>query len=324
MIKQVFIILFLLSLSFAATGWIAPTVVALIAAVTLLAILFMFGYALHNDEIKMVSKEELYQLVTIAIIIGSLVGITEALDSISSNISGENLSFPALALSYVNDDAAVVEAGYNNIVSFSSKVGLESSKSLSCSYLSLFTGFSACGSYSTLLGTFSLVFQGMGIALAEWGSMKFLLGFAETQAFGMLIPFGLFLRVFRFTRGAGAIVIGLAVALYVFLPMGIFLMHNILAEFENSHPNFQSGGPLAGAFSVSGCDAYTMYDDSNVNSAKSTYNSAKDRFDYYAYLVLVKTTMTVVISMIVMLAGLRYVSTLAGAEVDVSILTRIA
>ena len=76
MIKQVFIILFLLSLSFAATGWIAPTVVALIAAVTLLAILFMFGYALHNDEIKMVSKEELYQLVTIAIIIRSLVGIT--------------------------------------------------------------------------------------------------------------------------------------------------------------------------------------------------------------------------------------------------------
>ncbi|MFH2106246.1 MAG: hypothetical protein ABII22_03220 [Candidatus Micrarchaeota archaeon] len=316
-------VLLLTSTSFAAGDWLAPTMIAIVASVCILALLFMFGYAFHLDELTMTAKEELYQVIVVALIAGSLLGISGALDSISKGISGEDESFPALALEYVNEDSAVISEEFNKLAYFSNEIGSAGSRSLSCTFMSISIGVSGCGGYNAMVGTMSTVFQGLGIAMAEWGSMKFLLGFAQIYAFGMLLPFGLFLRVFKFTRGAGAVIIALAVALYVFLPTSIFLMHNILVDFEAS-PAAAQLIPADKVLPNVGCDPYDGFDLSNYNSAKNVMLSASGLYGYYAYLIVVKTTLTVVVSVIVMLAGLRFVSSLAGADVDVSILGRLA
>ena len=322
--KRLLSLLFFISLSFAAGEWIASTLFAVITSIIILAILFMFGHGFENQELKITAKEELYQIIVVVIIIASLAGVTGVLDTISSGISGQDLSFPQLALNYVQQDAQAINGAYEELASFSHDVGREGSRSLSCIFMSVSVGTSSCGAYNSLVASMSIIFQGLGIAIAELGSLLFLLQFASSYAFGLLLPFGLFLRVFKLTRGAGAIVIALAVALYIFLPISIFIFHNILGEFESSNPRFSGNHNLPDVEDDFECDPYDVSSLDNFRKAENLMFSSVPSFEYYAYLIVIKATLSIVISLIIMVAGLRYISSLAGADVDVSMLGRIA
>jgi hypothetical protein len=70
------------------------------------------------------------------------------------------------------------------------------------------------------------------------------------------------------------------------------------------------------------CDGGDTGDD-NADAAISVYESLRDDMKTIVFLVLVKGTLGPIVAVLMMVSGIRYLSALAGAEVDVSALMRV-
>ncbi len=321
--KALLALFLLVSASFAA--WQDTAALAILTSLILVAVVYMIGFGFGVDALTALAKDEVYQLIALAIMIAVFYGANSFIDGLSTN-SDLTQGAPTLqlaALDSLNTSITDLSSAYDDVRAVDKNAGIQGSQMLSCNLQGIGYSVSGCGGFSMLAGPFSLAGTIMGFALGELNAAYRLIDIAVNYGLNLILPLGIVLRTFRFTRGAGGFLIALAISLYLLLPMGIVFV-DILGKSFLASPD--AAGYQPGSGSLSGISpSCTPGDvgDGNSDAAIKVYNSLRTAIKSYMYLIFVKATLGPVVAVLMMSAGIRAITSLAGAEVDVSALSRV-
>lgn len=323
------ILLAFASLSFAASGWEGTAMVAIAISAGFLGVAYATGVGFGVNELQMLAKEELYQLIATGVLVVLLVGSNNVIDGMSSAFGdGEFTTLQSTADGLIDGTLTNSEDGmetlFGDLMSLDNTIAREGARMISCSIVSIGYTVSACGGYSMLSTPLSMGSGILGFAIGELYSMKKLIDISTSFAMNLLLPLGIVLRTFKITRGAGGFLIAMGISMHILLPMGIvfnqMLVDTFLADPAGSG---YDGGMTA---SVPECDPddvlFSGLGESQAEKAIGLMYDLRDDLRKVVFSVLVRGTLGPVLSLLMMAAGIRAISSLAGAEVDVSALGR--
>jgi hypothetical protein len=305
--KLLLIAVAMLALSHAA-GWQEMSFVALMASTSAVALMFMLGYAMNSNELKFSAKDEAVQVLLTAILVGAFTLMSSQLTALHAGTdAGITASITALSAS-------------NNVLMGAAKgVGVESSRSIWCSFSAAGFGVNACGAFGMLGPALSQGLQITSVGLAELSFIKEMSSLVSSTIFTVFFPLGLFLRTFKFTRGAGGLMIGVSVAFYVVMPIVHSYLYDSASAFEST-----MGYSGSASISVPTCNPYDLDAQKNENKAIGAFRQTLSSgvAGRMVYEVLIYATLIPAVSLLAAASTIRYISSLAGAEVDASQLTR--
>ncbi len=303
-----FIILFVFSLSFA-TGWQQMSIIAIIISVMILGLIFAVGHIIDSNEMKFLAKDEMVQVIATILMIGAITSFAAFFSSLSTDAStsvDSSLQHIISANNVLGDSATVI--------------GKEGSKSIWCSFSAVGFGTSACTGYRMVSPPISMSFQLTGVALAELNALKFLIDTSSTWIMNLLLPMGVFLRTFKYTRGAGSLFIATAVAFYFVLPVAYLAIHDMIVNFMSNNPEYSGNF----SFPIAECDEYAIDNTQNEENVITAFSSAtSSAFPKILYRFLIDATLTVVVSLVVTVSAIRFLMGIAGAEIDVQAIGRL-
>lgn len=344
-------------------AWYMTSGLAVLVSAIVLAGIYAVGIAFESNEMKFLASEELYQLLATIVMISAFSGAVVFFNGVSTDVGaefGSPSSLQALASSIVSSNQGNASAMNLAIVEIANHIGDESSKSAFCSLQGVAINLAGCGGFRADLSPLSLGANAIAVSLAELQSLGFLLDVGTGAAIAILLPAGIFLRTFKMTRPAGGLLIALGVSLYLVLPLGIVAMNSVSERFlsENIPGVVVTGGGATSPVSYgdkygmevvdSGKSAATGYacypwnikDESfvlsfsftnahdgtgnNVEAARNLFDDLKGMMDAVIYQIFIRFTLTTVISVLMAVLAIRYMASLAGAEVDVTSLAKIA
>ncbi|MCX6777344.1 MAG: hypothetical protein NT157_00480 [Candidatus Micrarchaeota archaeon] len=227
-------------------------IVALVALITfiLIAITYMVSQFMKRDDWALWAKIELYQTFIALILIGGIFGLSAMVCNISELIAGGDPF--TIADRYLSDLVWVrmipaIEEMFR--LSFSAQkwaafmIGI-----LSCMEGICFNPFAGYGTISYNLETMAALITPFAASLLF---QKLVLGFIKELAFTIILPAGFILKVFPFTRQAGAFIMALALGFYVVFPLTYVFNKALMDEVSvdstftdwcnNEHFSFQGG-----------------------------------------------------------------------------------
>jgi hypothetical protein len=324
--RAILILLLFMPLAFAA--WQSVAAMAIIASVGLLALIYMIGMGFGVNELQMVAKEELFQILAVVLLVAVLIGGDSLLNEISTNPAFTTSTSDTLqeaARESIDNTIADASLILDDVEAHDRSAAIEGSKASSCSILGMGYSVSGCGSYSMLAAPLSMAGGIAGFAIGELHTMKRLILISERFALPFLLPVGILLRTFKITRGAGGLLIAFAISLHIMLPMGVIFNDMLAATFldpagteEDSLSDPYEGTPAGISLS---CNAgYTG--SGNEDNAIDGYNNMRGNIKKYLFTMLIRATLGPVLSLMIMAASLRALTSLGGAEVDVTALSR--
>jgi len=324
-------LLLLVPFSFAA--WSTYAIGAMMIATALLGVLYAVGTGFDLREMQILAKDELYQLIVLALLILLLFGTDNLLNSISQN-SAFTLGQPTLqdaAVASLNETIQSLSVFLaEDIASADKNIMYESSKISSCYIVGGGYSVTSCGGFSMLSTPLSMAGSLIGYAIAEAAAVKKLILVSQQISFVLILPLGIILRAFRFTRGAGGFLMAFAICLYLLVPAGIVFVELLEEEFEyqltapDAAPHMAESAIYlegAGGISISGCNAGNPWGDVG-GDAVDTYGNMRGELKKYLYVMLIKATLGPVLAIMLFIGGLRALTGLFGAPIDVSALGR--
>lgn len=336
MIRKTLFMLFLLAaLSFA--SWEGVAGLAITTSLMLIIITFMIGHGFGVDVLKMTAKDEFYQLIALAFMIVIFFGTNNIIDAVSTapELAGAQANMQTTALLSLNESIKDISIAYSAVQSVDKEIGIAAAEGLSCNLQSMGYFVSGCGGFSMLATPFSLAGSIMGFALGELNAIYRLIDLALNYALPLLLPLGIILRTFRITRGAGGFLIAAGLSMHILLPVGILfvdILGDAFLEDEDTPAEYKASATLSNinecdvsdSFS-SGCLGCRPGDTGDLNSDRAiyTYNTLRASMKNFMFLVLIKATLGPIVAVLMMVSGIRFMSALAGAEVDVSALARV-
>jgi len=363
--KKFILLLAIISLSFAAADWQALAILAAFSALIVLIILYLISYAVDSREMRMMARGEMFQVfITMMFIVlfVSFDGYSNAL--MSGGISeafgetSENHIDYAMALLEENADYQwdVLKALTENLTI---PLGSMASTSATCGVLGASFSYPGCIGIQVPFSSLMFATNVMVSAMLANNSQIILLKLAETFFFPILLPLGLFLRCFQFTRGAGGLLIAIAVAFYFIFPISIVLttamankvdmgdpMDLIPDEGEIKYPsdNFgseftaglDSAGDIVAAIATGGTSMLFHEIKSECNPLDMDANAGRKQanrivgdeggpmVDSLLYLFFVQGLFSTMLNILITLSAVRGLSKVFGTEVDISALARIS
>ena len=300
----------LVPMSFAAS-WEEMSALAITSAIIALGMIFAVGYALNSSELKMLAQEELVQ-------VGATVFMLAFFALLISTLGGLHMN----SISAVDESLARITAINSDLGGLAMSVGREGSKEVYCSFSAVAFGIRPCMGMSMLQPPIATGFQFTSAAMAELSGIKALMGMVNSWIFAFFFPLGMFLRTFKYSRGAGALLMAFGISAYILLPFTYVAIHSFVKDgalaFIGQPYGQYSGVGVAGA-----CSAYDVEGFNNENNAVSTMYSVSGISTQVVYYALLDATLSTVVSLTVMLASTRYLLQVFGAEVDVQALGRM-
>jgi hypothetical protein len=241
-----------LLLSIAIPASAAPMIaVSLGLAVTFSGLLFMIGYALQNQQLIAVAKEEVAALVFTLFLLVFWIGSDQFFNTITSGLLSSAIP-PGVSISISPD---TYTAGYmsTHIMLAHSSLELLYEK-LKSDYMQLYLfeiliGFLSTVSFplgsptpgvniisfsiapftglSLLSQAHTVIVESISYLITVIWAKQFMLNFAKDVVPILLLPLGLVMRAFPFTRTTGSSILALCFAIYFVMPFA-FLLSNYL------------------------------------------------------------------------------------------------
>ncbi|VVC04862.1 Uncharacterised protein [Candidatus Bilamarchaeum dharawalense] len=321
--KKLLLLLLLTPLAFA--GWEGTAAFAIVTAATILAVLYMVGYGFDITELKMIAKEELFQLFALMIMVAVFYGSTNLIDGISRNyaFAMDKATIQEKAVQILNQWSSDTKDKLNAVNELDAKASKEASRAGQCSLFGMGYSVSGCGSFSMLNPPLGMAGGIIGFAYSEVNGMLKLIQISLEYSLKILLPVGILLRTFKVTRGAGGFFIALAISLHIMLPLGIIFNEVLATTFDNAGVSGYDGG----TGSIGDCDPFNPWDStpgipSNYAIAKDAYTSLREGIRGFLKVVLLRSTLGPVIALLIVMASIRGISSVLGAEVDVSMIAR--
>ena len=325
--KTLFMLFLLASLSFAA--WESVAALAIVTSLMFIILVYVIGNGFNIEMLKVTAKDEMYQLIALAFLMVILFGANNIIDTFSTaqelvdaGLTGKDANMQTTAMLSINHTLENMSKVYGSIVSIDNAAGKEASQGVSCNLQGMGYFVSGCGGFSMLASPFSLAGSIMGFAIGELNAIYKLIDVSSSYALSLLLPLGIILRTFRITRGAGGFLIAMGISMHLLLPVGILFVDMLGDSFLAS--DYAAG--YESATSLGSIDPSCRPGDTgdyNSNEAIDVYNGLRGDMKSFMFLVLIKATLGPVISVLMMISGIRFLSAIAGAEVDVSALARV-
>lgn len=338
--KRLLMLLVLFSLSFAADGEIGWQVLAFIAVFTalmVLLILYMFSYLVDSREMRLLATQEIYQIAVVLVFIVLFTTIQLSLDTYVSGPMAETFHATGFEPETLIEAAQIVSQGvanyqWHHIETLTNDItmplGTLASISGTCWFLG--TTFSYPGCIGIQIPFSSMVFATnvMVSALLVQNSQTMLLGLAQSFFFPVLLPIGIFLRCFHFTRGAGGFLIAIAIAFYFVYPGAVLVtkgMSDMVGMVDPIYPsiNAPSSDYDAGGWEVEGdCNPFDMKPSYTTKQVNNVLDG--DMMEPLLYYFFVGGLFTTMLNLLITLSAVRGLAKIFGAEVDLSGLARIS
>jgi hypothetical protein len=213
----------------------------------------------------------------------------------------------------------------NEVRNLDKSASIEGSKAGQCNIMGMGYSVSGCGSYSMLATPISMAGGIIGFTLGELSAIARLITISQTYALVLLLPLGIVLRTVKLTRGAGGLLIALGVSLHLMLPAGIIFTEMLGATFlASADAAAYSGGTSInlGECNPSNAKAQGGGLTSNEETVISAYHQMKSAIRGWLFTALVKATLGPVIALLLMATSIKTLTSVAGAEVDVSAISR--
>lgn len=347
--KRILVFLLMLPLAFAA--WQELALAAITTSAILLASIYMVAIGFGVNELKIMAKEEFFQLIAAVILVVLLVGTDSVLNEISKSeifLEPGTTTLQGTANAILSRWSVDMNAIFMNIRNNDLAASREGSKGSQCSIVGMGFSVSACGGYSMLATPFSMAGGIAGFAIGELSAIKKLIDISDKFALSLLLPFGIILRTLKFTRGAGGLIIALGISLHILLPGGIvfadmlgqtFIESDKTTEYryENFHDIVFSCNPGDTKPALIEFDNINIPSDVNtISKSRITgapltdnernsiegYAALRGNLRKYLFVILIQATMGPVIALLLVASGIKAISSLAGSEVDVSAISR--
>jgi len=322
--KKVLIFLLMFGLAFA--GWQQIAALSIVLSATLLAISFAVGLGFGINEMQMMAKEEFFQLLAALILIIALIGADGILNGISTNqglatVGGTSYdTIQEASSAMLSDTRSEMASLMGRVHEYDQTISSQASQSSQCNIMGMGYTVSGCGGYSMLAPALSMSGGIAGFAVGEISAMTRFIEIAQAYALVLLLPVGIVFRTFKMTRGAGGFLIALGIALHIMLPIGIIFTEVLGETFidDDASADYQPG---SGSGTIADCEAEETGEE-NEENAISAYYTLKSELRKQLYVILVKATLGPVIALLMMITSIKALTSIAGAEVDVSAIAR--
>ena len=349
--KRLLLFLLLIPFAFAVQQWQIITGIAILTSGMILVALYLAG-SMGVRELEFITHEEFYQLIMTAVMAAAIIGAATFMNDVSLGLLGD-MTIQQKATQII--DSTLSDVTFMQDDAFygpSKKIAAEGAKSAYCNFMSTGVNLATCGAYRMLTTPLSTAYQLTGMVLAELYAMKMLLNLSST-ALVFFIPFGIFLRAFKFSRGAGGLLIGLGIAFYFVLPLAIVAVNGLFIEnykldgkslyevdklettvdmsdakslygFDDLETTLDipDAGPVT-VLNVPKCDEWDT-GSGNLNRAKTVFTNIQPFLKQNLAVLFIRGVFLPVISLLIMVTSIRVLTALGGAEIDVSLLSKIA
>lgn len=314
-------LLMFVSVSFAA--WQSVAVMAMFVSVVLLAVIFMIGHAFGVREMTILAKDELYQVLVLAILIFALTGTDSILNVFSETLSeGTADNIQQLSLDIVDSTINDLSANFMQITKDDQKVSENAAKSVSCNVLKIGYSVSACGGFSMMSPAISLAGSLIGFAIGELHAVQKLITFGSSFGLLLILPVGIILRTFRFSRGAGGFLMALGVGLYIMLPLGVIFVEEMSQIFLDDELSDGYKEAPGGVDNIA-CNPGAIYEHEVHDNPLKAYGQLRSDIRKHIYNALIRGTLMPIVAMLVFISSIGFLSHISGATVDVAALTRL-
>ncbi len=324
--KKLLLLLFLIPLAFAA--WQSVAMMAMGVSVAILAIIFMVGTGFSIQEMQIMAKDEFFQLLVLGLLMVGLVATDGLLNAISSNpafLEGGASTMQQSAMNITNTNIDEMNSILTNVRNLDKTASLEGSKAGQCNIMGMGYSVSGCGSYSMLATPISMSGGIIGFTMGELSAVQRLIHISNEYALVLLLPLGIVLRTIKLTRGAGGLLIALGISLHMMLPAGIIFTEMLAATFIAS-PDYSdySGGT---SITIDECNPSNAVSQTggltdNEETVIDAYHQMKMAIRGWLVSALVKATLGPVVALLLMVTSIKALTSVAGAEVDVSAISR--
>jgi hypothetical protein len=224
-------------------AWQQVALLAVLISMFLAVLAYMAGYALSNQMLLAWAKQEIFQVLVSAFLLGSLIAIIATTQTAMSSdlVSGGTFVCPpdhachiALAKEYVNamyDDSAKMARSIvkvNSILVFLKNFKLVPELTIApymgITVLQPLAGLGII--YDSLRTCLDVLIKVMMLLKVQ----EIIFDFIELALFPILLVMGLIFRTFFFTRKLGGLLIALAIGLYLVYPVVFILGHNMFVH----------------------------------------------------------------------------------------------
>ncbi|MCK4319592.1 hypothetical protein KAW38_03415 [Candidatus Micrarchaeota archaeon] len=350
MMKRLLFLLGFLSLLFAQTvPWHTTAMLGIMISVLVLFTFYLLTYIVDSREMRAFVTDDLYQVFFTLFLLALFFSIDSSLSSIIDPIIGDffiisdSSSLPQSSESMRSVYDAIQDpkdhidyaflstlylVGKNEevlkvLTDISKDLGKQASTGGSCSFLGIGASYAGCSGIAVPLSSVSAsapaVLSGVLALLAQ----TFLLVLSKDFFFPFLLPIGLFLRSFSFTRGAGGFLIAFAFSFYFIYPFGILITKGMVdTAAESLKIDDTAFSPEDFTANEGSCDPFALDVKYTKNAVKVVLSD--DLLKPSLYWSFIGGTFSSVLSLLYPLSATAALSKVFGAEIDVSALARIA
>lgn len=220
---------------------------------------YMIGMGFQLPKVRTWAKNEFYQAVVSAIILGSLMILLASINGMMNNLAGLpgdtvcrlDLSGPAVACpivtarDFLSDRYTALIGTYAAMATTNVLIGSLASMRMMVAPHQQGWGISVTSGLSLVSDLFGIVMQFCGIGIGLLWVNRSVIEFSAVQLMA-LFPVGCVMRSFPWTRGAGAAIMALCIGLYVVYPLLLALDAQVVQRDVQNIPGGCSMGDLNG------------------------------------------------------------------------------
>jgi hypothetical protein len=195
--------------------WLSITFAVMSVVLALVSLAYMIGTGFHLPKLQAWAKDELYQALAGGLLTILIVSFVLTLDATMVAIYGQDPF--TIAVNYINSLITALGIFFGSVVALDAVFGIFQSLALKAMpsqtgfNINPFTGLSPLTSMLSL--AMEAILGGMGLMLGQSAFLSFI----KTQL-SILLPIGLALRAFPFSRPAGGAMMAVFLGFYVFYP----------------------------------------------------------------------------------------------------------
>lgn len=206
-----------------------------IVVVSGIAIIYMGGHALGNQQLEALAKFELTEVFKAAVHLGILLALFGAASTLKVTQDSTFISHSIDILDSINGNytqfynkIAVNYGRMAKIITFSYDYSVDFSF-----FMSRWQSRAPLGGYGSFLSSVVRMAEGLTHLMALNSAIKITIIFMQ-EAGTVLLVLAFLFRIVPFTRSIGITLMSALVATYIFLPLGIYMMEFIMANSMNA------------------------------------------------------------------------------------------
>ncbi len=218
--------------------WVSISLSALVLIFMIVSLIMGFAFATNFKELYAWGKNELFQILATAIIVGAAFAVVNASDILSGFMLAGIRPDPSMsptafgvAESYLKLNSYILFGQYVGFSAMNIEFGKWASMTLSLMPARVGFRLQPALVLRPIMDANAMMLNALGLGLASIYGQMALLSFVKEKMFALFLPIGIILRSFPFTRSKGSAIIAIALGFYIIFPLTFYLDVQVLKNY---------------------------------------------------------------------------------------------